>query len=249
MKKRTKNWIYSSAIIGVFLLLISSCNKNDAIITPPPAPLTVTDIDGNLYHTITIGTQVWLVENLKVTHYRNGDPIPNVTDNGQWFNLTTPAYCDYNNTPGNSITYGRIYNYYAVQDSHKIAPIGWHVPTDAEWTTLTDYLINNGYGYQGSGPDIAKSMSAKSGWNTFPTAGTVGNDQASNNGSGFTALPGGGRFTSGVFYDVGNSGYWWSSTEASTTSAWSRGINYNGSACGRGYYDMDDGISVRCVKD
>jgi uncharacterized protein (TIGR02145 family) len=238
MKKKYANWIYSLAIMGMFLALTNSCKKdNDNL----PSD-TVTDIDGNLYHTVTIGTQVWMVENLNVTHYRNGDPITNVTDNNQWFNLTTEAYCDYT-------SYGKIYNSYAVQDSRNIAPTGWHVPSDAEWTTLTDYLINNGYGYQGSGHDIAKSMAATSGWDTFSDVGATGNDQASNNSSGFTALPGGGRFTSGSFFDAGSSGYWLSSTDASATSTWSRGINYNGSAMGRGYYDKDDGLSVRCVRD
>jgi len=127
---------------------------------------------------VTIGTQVWMVENLNVTHYRNGDPITNVTDNTQWFNLTTEAYCDYTG-------YGRIYNSYAVQDSRNIAPTGWHVPSDAEWTILSDYLINNGFGFDGSGHDIAKSMAATSGWDTFTDVGATGNNQASNNSSGF----------------------------------------------------------------
>jgi uncharacterized protein (TIGR02145 family) len=210
---------------------------------------TVTDIDGNIYHTIIIGTQVWLVENLKATHYRNGDPITNVTVDQQWFNLSTPAYCDYENSPGNSTIYGRIYNYFAVEDSRKIAPAGWHVPTDAEWTTLTDYLITNGFGYYGSGPTIAKSMAAKSGWATSAQAGTVGNDQASNNSSGFSALPGGGRFTSGGFFDVGSQTYWWSSTLNDPLAGLCRSIYSAGSACGRGFYNKVRGLSVRCISD
>jgi uncharacterized protein (TIGR02145 family) len=210
---------------------------------------TVTDIDGNIYHTVTIGTQVWMVENLKATHYRNGDPITNVTVDQQWFNLTIPAYCDYENTPGNSLIYGRIYNYFAVEDSRKIAPAGWHVPTDAEWTTLTDYLITNGFGYYGSGPTIAKSMAAKSGWTTSAQAGTVGNDQASNNSSGFSALPGGGRFTSGGFFDIGSQTYWWSSTLNDPLAGLCRSIYSAGSACGRGFYNKVRGLSVRCISD
>jgi uncharacterized protein (TIGR02145 family) len=210
---------------------------------------TVTDFDGNVYHGITIGTQIWMIENLQTTHSRNGDPVTNITDNNQWFNLSTPAYCDYENNSGNSAIYGRIYNYFAVADSRNLAPDGWHVPSDAEWTILTDYLINNGYGYEGSGLDIGKSMASKSGWNSFTLAGTTGNDQSSNNASGFSALPGGGRFTSGGFFDVGTSVYWWSSTEASATSSWMRGINYDGSACGRGYKENVRGLSVRCISD
>lgn len=209
----------------------------------------ITDIDGNIYHSVTIGTQVWMVENLKVTHYRNGDPITNVTDNYQWFNLSTPAYCDYENTLANSIIYGRIYNYFAVEDSRKIAPTGWHVPTDEEWTTLTDYLINNGFGYNGSGPTIAKSMTAKSGWTTSAQAGTVGNDQASNNSSGFSALPGGGRFTSGAFFDAGTEAYWWSSTLNDPLAGLCRSIYSSGTSCGRGFYNKVRGLSVRCISD
>jgi uncharacterized protein (TIGR02145 family) len=220
-----------------------------ALLTIKTPAQTATDIDGNIYHTVTIGTQVWMVENLKVTHYRNGDPITNITNDNQWFNLTTPAYCDYENSPANSIIYGRIYNYFAVEDGRKIAPAGWHVPTDAEWTTLTDYLINNGFGYYGSGPTIAKSMAAKSGWTTSAQAGTVGNDQASNNSSGFSALPGGGRFTSGGFFNVGSETYWWSSTLNDPLAGLSRSIYSAGSACGRGFYDKVRGLSVRCISD
>ena len=220
-----------------------------AMLTMKMQAQIVTDFDGNIYHTISIGTQIWMVENLKVIHYRNGDPITNITDNQQWFNLSTPAYCDYENTPGNSMIYGRIYNFFAVADNRNIAPEGWHVPTDAEWTILTDYLTINGYGYEGSGPDIAKSMASISGWNSFPDAGATGNDQASNNSSGFSALPGGGRFTSGGFFDIGESCYLWSSIAADPLSGWSRGINYNGSACGRGYYGKVRGLSVRCISN
>ena len=97
---------------------------------------TVTDIDGNVYHFETIGTQVWMVENLKTTKYRDGTSIPNVTINSAWSSLTTGAYCDYSNTSSNSDVYGRMYNWYAINDTHHICPAGWHIPTDAEWTTL-----------------------------------------------------------------------------------------------------------------
>jgi uncharacterized protein (TIGR02145 family) len=220
-----------------------------AMLTNKTAAQVITDIDGNIYHFVTIGTQVWMVENLKAIHYRNGDPITNVTDNYQWFNLSTHAYCDYENTPDNSIIYGRIYNYFAVEDSRKIAPAGWHVASDAEWTTLTDYLITNGFGYYGSGPTIAKSMAAKSGWATSSQTGTVGNDQAGNNSSGFSALPGGGRFTSGGFFDAGNQTYWWCSTLNDPLAGLCRSIYSSGSSCGRGFYDKVRGLSVRCIRD
>jgi hypothetical protein len=103
-------------------------------------PGAVVDIDGNAYHTVTIGNQVWMVENLKVTHYRNGDAIPNVTDGTAWLDLTTGAYCEYDNDVNNVATYGRLYNWYSVNDSRNIAPAGCHVPSDDDWQTLVDYL-------------------------------------------------------------------------------------------------------------
>jgi uncharacterized protein (TIGR02145 family) len=101
---------------------------------------TVTDIDGNVYQTVTLGGQVWMAENLKVTRYRNGDPIPCVNDASAWSGLSTGAYCHYNNDFNNAAIYGRLYNWYAVSDSRNIAPGGWHVPTDTEWQTLVDLL-------------------------------------------------------------------------------------------------------------
>jgi uncharacterized protein (TIGR02145 family) len=100
----------------------------------------VTDYDGNVYQIVLIGGQCWMMENLKVTHYRNGDPIPHVPNIGEWYGLSSGAYCDYNNDPGNVETYGRLYNWYAVDDSRNIAPEGWHVPTDDEWKQLEMYL-------------------------------------------------------------------------------------------------------------
>ena len=103
-------------------------------------PSMVTDYDGNSYSVVKIGSQCWMAENLKVTHYRNGDPIPHVTDDGEWGGLSTGAYCEYDNDPANVETYGRIYNWHAVDDSRNIAPEGWHVPTDDEWKQLEAYL-------------------------------------------------------------------------------------------------------------
>jgi len=223
-------------------------------------PSTVTDADLNVYNTIRIGSQVWMASNLKTTKYNDGTTsIPNETVDGTWGGLSTGAYCDYDNTPSNSTTYGKLYNWYAVDNNastkgasnggKNICPTGWHVPSAAEWTTLTDYLTNNGFGYGGSGSNIAKSMAAKSGWTVFGTAGTVGNDQASNNTSGFTALPGGYRQGIGSFEYIGDHGYWWSSIEASTSHAWYRDMGYNSSNVSSSNYDKNDGFSVRCVKD
>ena len=123
------------------------------------------------------------------------------------------------------------------------------MPSDAEWTILTDYLINNGYGYEGSGNDIAKSMAATSGWTTSVTLGTVGNDQASNNSSGFTALPGGLRLYNGTFSNVESRGYWWSFSEYSVLNAYYQDMLYNNSNVSSSIGDKRNGLSVRCLKD
>ena len=231
---------------------------SDVTLTTTPLT-TVTDIDGNSYNSIRIGTQVWMKENLKTTKYSDGTLIPNIQGNAEWAALTTGAYCDYSNTPSNSTTYGRLYNWYAVDNNagtkvasnggKNVCPTGWHVPTDAEWTTLTNYLTNNGYGYEGSGSDIGKSMASTSGWTTYGTAGTVGNDQVSNNSSGFTALPSGYRGYGGSYFDVGHGGGWWSSTEYSTTWAYYRFMFYDSDYVGRTNEPKHVGFSVRCLRD
>ena len=130
-----------------------------------------------------------------------------------------------------------------------VCPTGWHVPSDAEWTTLTDYLTNNGYGYGGSGNDIGKSMANTSGWTTDPTAGNVGNDQASNNSSGFTALPSGYRLRDGFFGPIGIFGIWWSASNVSTEYAYPYGMVNNNSNINSYYSYKRDGWSVRCLRD
>jgi uncharacterized protein (TIGR02145 family) len=212
---------------------------------------TVTDIELNSYNTVTIGTQVWMAENLKTTKYNDGTALPNITDNYAWGALTTGAYCDFSNSPSNSITYGRLYNWYTVDNtatkvmsngSKNICPTSWHVPTDAEWTTLTTYL---------GGESVAGGKLKETG----TTHWTSPNTGASNETS-YTALPGGYRvFTfrtnSGLYGGKGAIGYWWSSTEYSTVSSCYRTMRY-------GYADVNsvngsnskrDGFSVRCLRD
>lgn len=193
---------------------------------------TVTDIDGNIYHTVTIGTQVWLVENLKTIHYRNGDLIPNTTDGTQWTNLITGAWCNYNNDGNNGNTYGHLYNWYAVNDSRNIAPTGYHIPTDAEWSTLITFL-----GGESVAGDKMKSMTL---WNS-----TVG----ITNESGFTALPGGNRYYDGLFYGINNAGYWLSVPQSSTDNAWDRALGSGYPTVVRDQVKKVNGMSLRCVKD
>jgi uncharacterized protein (TIGR02145 family) len=220
---------------------------------------TITDADGNTYNTITIGTQCWMKENLKTTKYNDGTDIPNLSDNTAWAGSTTGAYCDYNNTSSNSTIYGRLYNWYTVDNNvatkvqsnggKNVCPTGWHVPDDTEWTTLTDYLTNNGYGYEGSGSDIGKSIASTSGWSASGTPGWIGNDQASNNISGFSALPGGYRELIGTFNVVGSDGCWWSSTEYTTPVAWRRVVTYANTDVYRDQSFKQLGSSVRCMRD
>jgi len=217
------------------------------------------DIDLNYYQVVTIGTQTWMAENLKTTRYRNGDPIRIVTEDLYWSSLSTQAYCNYDNDPNNSTTYGRLYNWYAVNDDRKIAPTGWHVPTDAEWTTLENYLIANGYNFDGTtiGNYIAKALASDMGWTSSSDPGAIGNTDypTYRNKSGFAALPGGARDWNGVFEDIGYGGYWWSSTyftyvpDGSTHTAYFRGLYYSGWGVWWNTYYKEFGFSVRCVKD
>ncbi|GGB19973.1 MULTISPECIES: fibrobacter succinogenes major paralogous domain-containing protein [Mucilaginibacter] len=197
---------------------------------------TVTDVDGNVYKTITIGTQTWMIENLKVTHYNDGTAIPNVTEDNTWKGLTTGAYCNYKNDASIAATYGKLYNWYAVTNTKKLAPKGFHIPTDAEWTTLYNYLG----GDREDGKKIQEQGTAHWSANTGATNSTL-----------FTALPGGGRiFDSfqGVFASLTYDAYFWSTTANGASNAWYMDLYV------KGYFERHDspkyyGYSVRCIKD
>jgi len=214
--------------------------------TTTPSSGTVTDIDGNVYQTVTIGSQVWMAENLKVTHYRNGDPIPHVTDSGVWSGLTSGAYCEYNNDVNNVTTYGRLYNWYAVDDSRNIAPEGWHVPTDEEWKQLEMYLgmsqaQADASGWRGTDEGGKLKATGTTHWSSPNTGAT--------NESGFSALPGGGRYLNGYFDTMGYLASFWSSTESGSYGAWGRHLSFSHSQVYRSDYSKRDGFSVRCVRD
>jgi uncharacterized protein (TIGR02145 family) len=199
----------------------------------------LTDIDNNQYNTITIGSQVWMVENLKTTKYKDGTSIPYVT--GSWYNVQTPSYCWYNNDVVNKNIYGALYNFYAVNTGN-LAPTGWHVSTDSEWSVLINYL---------GGPSEANAKLREVGishW-TSPNTGAT-------NESGFTALPGGMKAMDGLggnFYNsIGSWAYWWCSTIDGSTNAKYRSLAYAGAFNGEGdgsSYQFKNGFSVRCVKD
>jgi len=240
-------------VIGTLILMTTSCTtitKNDPLINPTTNPIdnpaTVLDIDGNVYHTITIGSQTWLAENLNTTKYRDGTSIPNIINDTTWAALSTGAWCNYNNDVAIGNKFGKLYNWYAVNDPHKIAPTGWHVATDVEWTTLTNYVTAN----PGTSVSVAKALATTTNWVTYYTDGTIGRNLAINNSSGFRALPGGNRFNNdGAFNDVGCDGYWWSSTEGSAVYAYGRYLSYNSSNVNSNNFTKSCGFSVRCVKD
>ena len=239
---------------GIIKIAVNNVDSVVFYAKATPAGSTVTDKDGNVYNTVTIGTQTWMKENLKTITYNDGTPIPLVTDYTTWSNLITPAYCNYNNTTNADTinTYGRLYNWYTV-NTNKLCPTGWHVPSDLEWTILENYLIANGYNYDGTttGNNYAKSLAAKTNWISSTGVGTVGNTDypAKRNSTGFTALPGGSRVDDGTFLYIGGTGLWWSSSEYSTSYAWYRGLSYGYSDVDRDYYGKQGGFSVRCVRD
>jgi len=239
MQKKNRFWFYSFSVAACLLILINSCKKDSNI--PTQQGISVTDFDGNVYQTATIGTQIWMVKNLKVNHYRNGDLIPYVTDSSAWRNLTTGACCDYENTQANDSTYGKLYNWFAVNDSRNIAPVGWHVANNDDWQTLISYLEIG----EIVGPSY--KLRSSTGWRIN-----------GNNSSGFTALPGGCRTIGGlfdsfssqcIFREVGVSGYWWSATGNQATWAYGWGIYYDTNNVIDFCYNQGRGLSVRCLKD
>jgi uncharacterized protein (TIGR02145 family) len=243
--------VFLSAIL--LSLTFFSCEKDDGS-SDNQSSTTVTDADGNVYNTVKIGTQTWMVENLKTTKYNDGTSIPNVTDQTTWNGLTSGAYCNYKNQENYVEAYGRLYNWYAV-NTGILAPKGWHVPTDAEWSILENYLIANGYNYDGTviGNKIAKSLSATTGWDDSTNEGTPGNNQSTNNKCGFTALPGG-FFEcyppdTHIFSNDNYTGFWWSSSEYRNILAINREIFATSPYFEKDCFHKASGLSVRCVKD
>ena len=229
MKKKTHFWLFP-LLMGAVILFTNSCEKDEE-------SDNVTDKDGNVYKTVTIGTQTWLAENLKTTRYQNGDLIGTTTP--ATLNITSeslPGYqWSYGGLESNADTYGRLYTWYAATDSRNICPAGWHVPTDAEWTTLITFL----------GGEIRAGGKLKETANThWQSPNTDATDEMN-----YTALPGGYRNQNGEFSGTGNYGYWWSSTENSMISAWNRSMSYGGSNVSRNASYDRNGLSVRCVKN
>ena len=203
----------------------------------------ITDVEGNSYKTVYIGTQTWMAENLKVSKYNDGTTIPNVTDNIQWAQLSlwsTGAWAYCNNDAANNAKYGKLYNWHVVGSSSKnVCPTGWHVPGDDEWTVLTDYL---------GGVNVAGGKLKEVGTSSWNSP----NREATNT-SLFSALPGGSRRYNGDNGAIGISGSWWSSddctVQGSPSIAWYRNISFENGSADRFYNIKEGGFSVRCIKD
>lgn len=246
MKKRNI-WFYPFILLGMLVVLISSCKKADnsgsnayngktnAVFNSSLIYSTMTDQDGNIYKTIKIGTQTWMAENLRTTKYNDGTAIPNVTDGKAWTALTTPAYSWYNNdaTVYEAI-YGALYNWYTV-NTGKLSPTGWHIPNDDEWTTLITFLGDE---------NVAGGKLKEIGTTHWITPNTE-----ADNRSGFTALPGGYRHIGGSFDYIGYSAAWWSSTAGNTDDAYTRFLGNNYNFVYSYTNNVGNGFSVRCVKD
>lgn len=193
----------------------------------------VSDINGNVYPTVLIGNQWWMAENLKTTQFADGSEITNVTDNTAWAQLNTPALCSFENNESYDTLLGKLYNWYTTVDPRNACPLGWHIPTDSDWTVLTDYL--GGEGVAGG------KMKSTSGWDTSNVIAT--------NESGFSCLPGGPRVNGNFCCNDGGSGAWWSSSGSTSVNAWARAIysTYNYVLRGDGY--KVNGYYIRCLKD
>ena len=184
---------------------------------------------------IKIGVQIWAIANLDVTQFRNGDRIPETRTAEEWAQAGEEgksAWCYYNYDSANGKKYGKLYNWFAVNDKRGLASNGWHIPVDAEWTTLIDYL--------GGADSAGIKMKSSSGWN---------DNGNGNNASGFTGLQGGYCYNNGTFSGIGKYGSWWSSSAFDTSGAWYRYLSAGDAKITRNYSDKRDGFSVRCLKD
>jgi uncharacterized protein (TIGR02145 family) len=233
MKKKILLLICPLAFVAAVFMLSSSF-KNDKSLRIELNKDTVVDVDGNVYHTIKIGKQTWMVENLKTTKFNDSTSIPNEMNPGFWGKLKTPAWCWYNNTESNKDAYGAFYNAYAILTG-KLCPKGWHVPTKAEWFTLIKYL---------GGETVAAGKMKETG-----TVHWITPNRDGSNTSGFTALPGGLRTDDGTFNYMGYFGYWWSAPEKDADVAWTCSIDCYGGEITSGDSFLMMGYSVRCIKD
>ena len=221
---------YFSGIIELSVLLIFTSHNN----LNAQEVSNVKDLDGNIYSTTKIGSQIWMIQNLKTTRLNDGTAINLVTDKTDWAAMSAPAYCWYKNDTTYKNIYGALYNAYTIL-TFKLCPVGWHVSTNDDWRELENYL---------GGEDVAGGKLKEAGtihWSD-PNSGAT-------NETLFTALPGGSRYTNGLFLTIKNIGYWWSPGESNTFNNWYRSMYYRNNAVSRNFIDSTNGFSVRCVKD
>jgi uncharacterized protein (TIGR02145 family) len=238
---KTNDTVIQTALNSLIVSVSLSNNQLTSLVTELNSLLakvpTLTDIDGNVYKTVIIGTQIWMAENLRTTKYRNGDPIPNITNGTTWPSLVSGAYCDFNNNAINGITYGHLYNFYTITDSRQLCPSGWHVPSYLEWCTL----INNLGGFT----PVAAAKLREVGTAHWSLPGGT-------NTSEFTALGGSWRGGDGLFYYyIGQSAWWWTSTEQQIYNPYSIGLGTDNNLFANWdpYHAKAAGSSIRCIKD
>jgi len=222
--------IYKSILytLGIALIIIIYGCKEPVVRIDPK----MIEIDGNMYRSVSIGKQIWSTGNLNVSHYRNGDIIPEVKNKDEWYLLKTGAWCYYDNDSMNAF-YGKLYNWYAVNDSRGLAPEGWHIPSDSEWLSLKDFLDDDSE----DGGKLKDTIL----WGSPNINAT--------NETGFSSLPSGYRTGSGYFYDFGKYACYWSSTIKFYNYIWSVYLFYEDSYLSRDDFEMNQGMSVRCIKD
>ena len=268
-----KNFMTGMALLVMLAILTISCNNgknnkennkankeastetSDTSEDAKEEATTVKDIDGNVYKTVKIGNQVWMAENLRTTRYANGENIPT----GSTDSFTDPYRYEPDNNSANVSTYGYLYNWPAVMHGASssssnpsgvqgICPDGWHVPSDAEWTELTDYVSSQSeYRCDGDQENIAKALASTKGWEKNNVTCVVGNNQSANNVTGFSALPAGDYY--GGDYYFGSNAIFWSATEGNDGLAYGRALGYYSAYVGRYDYGKNYGLSVRCVRD
>ena len=235
-------------VTGVIIVLPEGCKKTEDNVIEKGK---VTDFEGNVYPTVKIGNQWWMAENLKATKYANGDQIGSTVPNTLSIaGATSPKYnWSYMGNESYAAIYGRLYTWYAATDSRNVCPAGWHVPSDVDWNILDDYVNSGFFGEIVGANSSAKALASVTGWVLYGISGNPGQDMASNNKSGFSAMPGGIRQPIGTYASAGLGAYYWSTTADIPALAACRLIYFDLSTLQERNYTKDTGVSVRCVKD
>ena len=271
MKTKIKYLVYPLAVILLCLFVIAGCSDDDELL-PDDTLGIVTDIDGNVYQTVIIGNQEWMAENLRVTKYNNGDAIPTGLSNEEWVNTTEGAYAIYDHNEWNTdginspvemvAAYGKLYNWYAVDDIRGLCPEGWSVPNDDDWAQLVDYVVAQGYPNLGGNPNGAGNALKSCRQVNSPINGYCDTSEhprwdphTTHHGFdkfGFSAIPVGRRISVvsiGEFEGIGDFVLWWSASEHSSSRAWSFAISYDFGNVHKGNHAKVSGFGVRCIKD